>query len=139
MHENREASGMPRSHADRGRSEKVRNHNSDMHVSEESDCAILPMNQPNNEAMCSAEVGEGRARTEEDIEQSSTNPTQSAEHVSHGWSGVRRRAKEKKQERFTALLHHLTVDLLRDSFHAKKRQAAPGIDGMTCKEYETGL
>jgi hypothetical protein len=37
------------------------------------------------------------------------------------------------------LLHHLTIELLRDSFHALTREAAPGIDGMTWKEYETGL
>ncbi len=59
--------------------------------------------------------------------------------MSQGLSGVRRVAKEKKQERFTALLHHLTVDLLRDSFYALRRKAAPGVDGVTWKEYETGL
>jgi hypothetical protein len=41
--------------------------------------------------------------------------------------------------KFTALLHHLTVDLLRESFYALKRKAAPGVDGVTWQEYETGL
>jgi group II intron reverse transcriptase/maturase len=41
--------------------------------------------------------------------------------------------------KFTALLHHLTVDLLRESFYALKRKAAPGIDGVTWREYQTGL
>src|SRR5256712_7114982 len=41
--------------------------------------------------------------------------------------------------RFTALLHHLTVDLLRGSFYTLKRKAAPGVDGVTWEEYETGL
>jgi retron-type reverse transcriptase len=59
--------------------------------------------------------------------------------VSQGLRGVREAAKERKQERFTALLHHLTVGLLRDSFLALKRQAAPGVDGVTWQEYETGL
>jgi group II intron reverse transcriptase/maturase len=59
--------------------------------------------------------------------------------VSQGLRGVRQVAKERKQERFTALLHHLTIDLLRDSFFALKRQAAPGVDGVTWQEYETGL
>jgi len=54
-------------------------------------------------------------------------------------AGVRQAAKERKQEKFTALLHHLTIDLLRDSYCALKRQAAPGVDGVTWKEYETGL
>src|SRR5215471_10629636 len=41
--------------------------------------------------------------------------------------------------RFTALLHHLTVDLLRESLYSLKRKAAPGVDGVTWHEYETGL
>jgi group II intron reverse transcriptase/maturase len=59
--------------------------------------------------------------------------------MSQGLDGVRKAARERKQERFTALLHHLSVDLLRDSFHALKRGASPGVDGMTWQEYETGL
>src|ERR1017187_8506677 len=68
-----------------------------------------------------------------------TQPTQSGERVSQGLNGVRERARKNKQERFTALLHHVSVDLLRESFYGLKRKAAPGVDGMTWKEYETGL
>ena len=139
MHENRETSGVPRSSGDRGRSEKVQSRTSDMHALEGSDRAVLPMSQPNKEGQPSAEVGEGRVRTKENIAQSNTSPTQSGERVSQGLRGVRAAAKERKQERFTALLHHLTVGLLRDSFFALKRQAAPGVDGVTWQEYETGL
>jgi RNA-directed DNA polymerase len=139
MHENRETSGVLRSGQDRGRPEKAQSHNAGMNAPEESDRGIVPVNQPNNEDLSSAEVGEGRTRTKENIDQSNTSPTQSGEHVSQGLSGVRQAAKERKQERFTALLHHLSVDLLRDSFYALKRQAAPGVDGVTWKEYETGL
>jgi retron-type reverse transcriptase len=67
-----------------------------------------------------------------------TQPTQSGERVSQGLNGVRERARRNKQERFTALLHHVTADLLRKSFHGLKRKAAPGV-GVTWKEYETGL
>ena len=139
MHENRETSGVPRSSGDRGRSEKVQSRTSDMHALEGSDRAVLPMNQPNKEGQPSAEVEEERVRTKENIAQSNTSPTQSGERVSQGLRGVRKAAKERKQERFTALLHHLTVGLLRDSFFALKRQAAPGVDGVTWQEYETGL
>lgn len=59
--------------------------------------------------------------------------------MSQGLGGVRQRAREYKQERFTALLHHLTVDLLRESYYALKRNAAPGVDGQRWSEYETGL
>jgi RNA-directed DNA polymerase len=52
---------------------------------------------------------------------------------------VRQAAQVRKQERFTALLHHVTVDLLKESFNALKRKAAPGVDGVTWHEYETGL
>jgi RNA-directed DNA polymerase len=45
----------------------------------------------------------------------------------------------KSSYRFTALLHHLTVDLLRGSFYSLKKKAAPGVDGVTWQEYETGL
>ena len=139
MHENREASWTPRPDRERGRSAKAISHKADMHVQEDSDRAIVPMNQPNKEAFASAEAGEGRARTKENIAQSSTSPTQSGERVSQGLRGVREAAVERRQERFTALLHHMTVDLLRDSFYALKRAAAPGVDGVTWKEYETGL
>ena len=139
MHENREISGAFRSNQDRDRSAKAQNHNAGMYGPEKSDRAVVPMNQPNKGEQSSAEVGEGRARTKENIVPSNTSPTQSGERVSQGLSGVRKAAKERRQERFTALLHHASVGLLRDSFYALKRQAAPGVDGMTWKEYETGL
>ena len=98
-----------------------------------------PVNLSNKEEQSSAETGEERARARENIVQSNTSPTQSGERVNQGLRGVRQVARERKQERFTALLHHLTVDLLRDSFLALKRQTAPGVDGARWKEYETGL
>src|SRR5450755_1900818 len=139
MHENRETSRTSRTNQERDRSAKVISHNADTHALEESDCAIVPMNRPNKGEQSSTEAGEGRARTKEIIAQSNTSPTQSGERVSQGLNGVRQVAKARKQERFTALLHHLSVNLLRDSFYALKRQAAPGVDGVTWKEYEIGL
>jgi RNA-directed DNA polymerase len=138
MHENREISNTPWS-CDQGRSAKAINHNADMHVLEKSDCAVLPVNQPNKEGQPSAEAGEGRAQPKENIDQSHMLPTQSGKRMSQGLDGVRKAAKERKQERFTSLLHHLSVDLLRDSFYALQRKASPGVDGMTWQEYETGL
>jgi RNA-directed DNA polymerase len=139
MHENRETSGTSRSNPDRDRSEKAVGRTAGRHVSEGSDRAVVPVNLSNKEGHPSAEMGEGRARAKENIAQSNTGPTQSGRTVSHGLRGVREAAKERRQERFTALLHHLSVDLLRDSFYALKRQAAPGVDGVRWKEYETGL
>ena len=138
MHENREISSTPWSD-DQGRSAKATNRTADTHVLEKSDCAVLPVNQPNKGGQPSAEVGEGRAQTRENIVQSHMHPTQSGKCMSQGLDGVRKAAKERKQERFTALLHHLNVDLLRDSFCALQRKASPGVDGVTWQEYETGL
>jgi group II intron reverse transcriptase/maturase len=59
--------------------------------------------------------------------------------VSQGLQGVRERARKNKQERFTALLHHVTPERLREGFYALKRKAAPGADGVTWQEYATGL
>jgi group II intron reverse transcriptase/maturase len=97
------------------------------------------VNQPNKAGQPAAEVGEGRERTKENTLESHTSSTQSERGVSQGLQGVRQAARERKQEKFTALLHHLSVDLLRESFYALKRQAAPGVDGVTWKEYEAGL
>jgi RNA-directed DNA polymerase len=138
MHENREGSWtswLPQ----RDRSAKAINRTADVNVQEQSDCAVVPLSQLNEEGQPPAEVGEGRTQTEENIVPSSMPPTQSGKRMSQGLNGVRQVAKERKQERFTALLHHLTVDLLRDSFFALKRKAAPGVDGVTWQEYESGL
>ena len=70
--------------------------------------------------------------------ESNTCPTQGGEKVSQGLQGVRERARKNKQERFTALLHHVTPELLRESYHGLQRRAAPGVDGVTWKEYATG-
>jgi group II intron reverse transcriptase/maturase len=56
-----------------------------------------------------------------------------------GLERVRQAAKGRKKERFTALLHHVTVDLLREAYFRLKRDAAPGIDGVTWQEYGLDL
>ena len=97
------------------------------------------MNQPNKRVETPAEVGEGRLRPKENAGQPHTQPAQNGQRVSQGLNGVRRAARERKQERFTALLHHLNVDLLKDSYFALQRKAAPGVDGMRWREYGDGL
>ena len=137
MRENRETSVTSRS--GRGRSEKALSRTADMYVAEESDYAVVPTNQPNKQERSWAEVGEERAQTKENTAQSNTSPTASGKRVSQGLDGMRRGANERRQEKFTALLHHLSVDLLRDSFYARRRKAAPGVDGVRWREYKTGL
>jgi RNA-directed DNA polymerase len=56
--------------------------------------------------------------------------------VTQALERVRKAAKLKRRERFTALLHHITVDTLRTAFYALRRKAAPGVDGVTWRDYE---
>jgi len=97
------------------------------------------MNHSNKDGNSSAESGEGRPLIKENVRQPNTSPTLSGERVSQGLAGVRKTARGNKEIKFTALLHHLTVDLLRESFYSLKRKAAPGVDGVTWQEYENGL
>jgi RNA-directed DNA polymerase len=136
MHENRETSSVP---VEAGRSGKVNSRKPDRYALEESDCAVVPEKQPNQGVRTPAEVVEGRAQTKENAAQPGTSPTQGGERVSQGLGGVRQAARQRKQEQFTALLHHLTVELLRESYYALKRNAAPGVDGIRWGEYEEGL
>jgi group II intron reverse transcriptase/maturase len=59
--------------------------------------------------------------------------------VSQGLERVRHAAKQRKKEKFTALLHHVSTELLRESFLALKRQAATGADGVTWQDYAADL
>jgi len=59
--------------------------------------------------------------------------------VTQGLGRVRQAARQRKKERFTALLHHVNVDTLETAFYALKRKAAPGVDGMTWQDYEANL
>ena len=97
------------------------------------------MNHLNKDGKPWAENEEGRPRNKENTRWPNTHPTQSGARVFQGLAGVRKAAKENRGMKFTALLHHLTVDLLREGFYALKRKAAPGIDGTTWQEYHTGL
>src|ERR1700747_306863 len=110
-----------------------------MNVPEESDSGVLPMNHSNKVEQSMAESEEERPLIKENTHQAYTLPTQSGARVSQGRAGVRKAAREHKEMKFTALLHHVTVDLLRESFYSLKRKAAPGVDGVRWQEYESGL
>ena len=149
LHGNRETPRTPAGEVPAGRSEKAEGRTSDMHVRGESDGSIVPKNLSNKgegrwldrrhpEAE-PAERGEGREPTKGNAHQTAATRTQSRTVASNGLAGVRRRARLDKRARFTALLHHVTVDLLRESFLSLKRQAAPGLDGITWQQYEVDL
>lgn len=111
----------------------------DADANRESDGVIVPEKSPNKEAPALAEVTEGRTSAKRNAEEEATIRIQGREMVSFGLDGVRTRAKADKTCCFTALLHHITPELLRQSFYELKRKAAPGIDGVTWQEYEKQL
>src|SRR5271168_5148971 len=139
MHENRETSETPTAQPGRRSAGEGQSHKARVYVYEESHSGILPMNHSNKDGTSPAESGEGRPLIKENAGQPNTYPTQSGKGVSQGLAGVRKAARENKEMKFTALLHHLTVDLLRESFYSLRRKAAPGVDGVTWQEYEDGL
>jgi hypothetical protein len=59
--------------------------------------------------------------------------------VTQALNRVRQAARQRKKERFTALLHHVNVDTLWTAFYALKRKAAAGVDGVTWQDYEADL
>src|SRR5215831_9917995 len=86
-----------------------------------------------------AESVERRAEAKGNTVQQSTRRTQSRVSVSPALERIRRVARERPKEKFTALLHRVNVDLLYDAFFELKEGAAAGVDGLTWKEYELSL
>jgi len=111
-----------------------------MHDREKSHSAIRA-GKPTNKAgsVPAAEPVEQRAGTERNAGEQSTHRTQGWDRVTQALDRVRQAARLRKEEKFTSLFHHLSVDLFRESFFALKRDAAPGVDGLTWKEYEADL
>jgi len=101
----------------------------------ESYSGVVPTKQPNKSGQPPAEAVEGRPLTKENTQQPNPCRTPSRESGPSGLERVREAAKEDGKLKFTALLHHVSIDLLRVSYHSLKKQAAPGVDGMTWEEY----
>ena len=110
-----------------------------MHEPEKSDPAIVAKKPANNSGISEAESVERRAGTKGNTGKDCTGRTLSRESVLTGLERVRERARQGKKERFTALLHHVDVELLRSAFFWLKREAAPGVDGLTWQQYEQDL
>ena len=110
-----------------------------MHDQEKSDLAIVAAKPPNKAGSPVAEVVERRAGTKGSADQQSTLRTQTRARVTQALDRVRQAARQRKKERFTALLHHINVDTLRLAFYALKRKAAPGVDGVMWEDYEADL
>ena len=110
-----------------------------MHGPEKSDLSTVAMKLTNKSGQLEAESVERRERAEGNTGEQRMRRTQSRESVSKGLDRVREVAQQRKKERFTALLHYVTVDRLRDAFSSLKREAAPGVDGATWQSYMQDL
>src|SRR5262245_38655107 len=120
-----------------------------MHGHEKSDSAIVAR-KPTNKAEqpvveqsaaepTAAEPVERRAGTKGNAGQQSTRRTQSRVSVSQALERIRKAAKERKKEKFTALYHHISTDLLEEAFFELKEDAAPGVDRLAWKDYEADI
>ena len=140
LHGNRETLETPLPENGRGRSENAYEQTSDMYVSRESDDSIVPEKRANKAGtIAAAEPVEGRGSTKGNVTQTLLAPDSVPGRRGMGLLGVREAAKRDKTMRFTALLHHVNPELLRASYFELKRQAAPGVDGMTWQEYGRNL
>ncbi len=110
-----------------------------MHGGGKSDSAIGAVKPANKAERSAAELVEQRAGTEGNADQQSTRRAQDRASVSQALERIRQAAKQRRKERFTALFHHISVELLRLSFVALKKDAAPGVDGLTWQDYEADL
>jgi RNA-directed DNA polymerase len=118
----------------------------DIYADEKSDACVVPMKDANKGAAAKpapAECLEGRRAAKRNTDTPPAPRTQSRIRASMGLVGVREAARARKgsgkEMRFTALLHHITPQLLRDSFMHLKRDAAVGVDGVRWRDYEDGL
>src|SRR6266540_3766136 len=106
-----------------------------------SDRSIVPKKATNRtQGNEGAEELEGRGLAKRNPRERDTIRTQGREVVSSALERVRQVARRGKEEKFTALLHHVySVDTLREAYYALERDAAPGVDGETWQAYGEGL
>jgi RNA-directed DNA polymerase len=110
-----------------------------MHERGKSDLAIVAAKSANEVERSASEPAERRAGAKGNASQQSTDRAQNRAPVSQALERIRQAAKERRTERFTALLHHITSEALAEAFGELKQDAAAGADGVTCQTYEADL
>lgn len=111
----------------------------DMNVTEKSDGTIVPKRAANNAAEAAAESLEERVPAEGNAVEPTAARTQSRSPASSGIDGVRRAARMHSELKFTNLLHHVSVEMLHESYLSLKRRAAPGVDGERWEDWQPNL
>ena len=119
------------------------------HGHEKSDSVIVATKQANKAtrhaaeqsavAAVAAEPAEPRAGTKGNADQQSTCRAQDRISVPQALERIRKVARERRKEKFTTLFHHINVDLLKAGFFELKKDAAPGVDRLTWRDYEADL
>ena len=110
-----------------------------MHGHEKSDPAIVAKKPTNKAGQPASEPAERSAGAKGSADQQSTRRAQDRESVTQALDRVRQVARQRKEEKFTSLFHHLSIPMLRTAFYELKREAAPGVDGLTWQDYETDV
>src|SRR5450432_2691767 len=110
-----------------------------MYDREKSDLAIVAVKPTNKAGQPAAELVEPRAGAEGNVRQRSTGRAQDRGTVSQALERIRQAARQRKKEKFTALFHHVSIDHLTEAFSELKENAAAGVDGLTCRDYEQHL
>ena len=107
-----------------------------MHGGGKSDPVVVAEKPANKAERSAAELVEPRAGTKGNAGQQSTSRTPSRTSVTQALERIRRTARERKKERFTALLHHISVEHLEAAFFELEETAASGVDGLRWRAYE---
>src|SRR5246127_3538056 len=110
-----------------------------MSAMEKSDLPEVARKRTNKAASAAAEPVERRGGAKENVDLQSTVRTQSRKAVSQAQARIREAVTRNRQDRLTALLHHINIDVLRASFSDLKKTAAPGVDEVTWTEYAEHL
>jgi RNA-directed DNA polymerase len=110
-----------------------------MHDPQKSDGLVVPTKFPNKAGPPAEEGTEGRSPAKGNTVEQNAPRTQSRIGAPIALDRVREAAAKDRKKRFTALLHHVTIDRLRTAYFALQRKAAAGVDGVTWSEYGQDL
>jgi RNA-directed DNA polymerase len=139
LRENREIPESPAAGGAAGRVGKAKGRTPATHDPGKSGRSVVPTNSPNKAGRPAAEATEGRDLAEGNMGEQNAPRTQCRTRALSALDRIREAAKKDKEKKFTALLHHVDIDRLRAAFLALKRDAAPGVDGVTWEQYAERL
>jgi group II intron reverse transcriptase/maturase len=100
---------------------------------------VVPAKPPNKAVPAAAEAVEERGLAKGNTASKTRSGLRAGMRVPHALDRVRQAAKRDKEMKFTALLHHVTVESLREAYRGVRPQAAPGVDGLTWEAYGQDL